>query len=66
VSGRLTVRGSTRPFSFGASASVHGDGEVWLDAEAPIDRSDFGLTWNQLRMSSMHSTIIVHAVFTKD
>jgi hypothetical protein len=26
---------------------------------------DFGLTWNQLGMSSMDNTITVHAVFTR-
>jgi polyisoprenoid-binding protein YceI len=65
VSGRLTVRDQTRPLSFTVTPVVHGDGEVWLDAEVPVDRSDFGLTWNQLGMSSMHNTIAVHGVFTR-
>ena len=30
-----------------------------------MDRSDFGLTWNRMGMTSMLNTIIVHAVFTK-
>src|SRR5271170_3784571 len=29
VAGALTVRGRTRPLSFDAAASVHGDGEIW-------------------------------------
>ena len=29
------------------------------------NRSDFGLAWNQMGMSSMHNTITMHAVFTK-
>src|SRR5712691_8255825 len=61
----LTVRDRTRPVSFDARASVV-DGEVWLDAELQVDRSDFGLTWNQMGMASMHNTITVHAVFTKN
>ena len=35
VTGSLTIRGRTRPLSFDATASVPGDGEVWLDAEVP-------------------------------
>jgi polyisoprenoid-binding protein YceI len=65
VAGALTVRGRTRPLSFDAAASVHGDGEIWIDAEVVINRADFGLTWNQLGMVSMNSTLTVHAVFTR-
>jgi polyisoprenoid-binding protein YceI len=65
VTGTLTVRGRTRPVSFGAAASVHGDGEIWLDAEVVINRADFGLTWNQIGMASMHSTLTIHAAFTR-
>jgi len=65
VTGALTVRDRTRPVSLDAKASVV-DGEVWLDAEIQVDRSDFGLTWNQMGMASMHNTITVHAVFTKN
>jgi polyisoprenoid-binding protein YceI len=65
VSGRLTVRDQTRPLSFPVTPAVHGDGEVWLDAEVPVDRTDYGLNWNQLGMSSTHNKITVHAVFTR-
>jgi polyisoprenoid-binding protein YceI len=65
VTGALTVRDRTRPLSFDAAASVHGDGEIWLDAEVRINRADFGLTWNQMGMASMNNTITVHAVFTR-
>jgi polyisoprenoid-binding protein YceI len=65
VTGSLTVRGRTRPMSFDAAASVPGDGEVWLDAEVRVNRADFGITWNQLGMVSMTSTLTVHAVFTR-
>src|SRR6266567_933419 len=47
VAAALTIRDRTRPVSFDARASVV-EGEVWLDAEVQVDRSDFGLTWNQL------------------
>ncbi len=65
VSGSLAVRDRTRPVTFDAQVSVISDGEVSLDAEIQVDRSDFGLTWNQMGMASMHNTIIVHAVFTR-
>jgi polyisoprenoid-binding protein YceI len=64
VSGALTVRDRTRPVSF--AARVSGDeAEVVLDGETEVNRADFGLTWNQLGMTSMNNTITVHAVFTR-
>ena len=65
VTGALTVRGRTRPLSFEAAASVQGDVEIWLDAEVPINRADFGLTWNLMGMISMTNTLTIHAVFTR-
>jgi polyisoprenoid-binding protein YceI len=65
VTGALTVRGRTRPLSFDAAASAHGDGEIWLDAEVHVNRADFGLTWNQLGLVSMHNTLTIHGVFTR-
>jgi polyisoprenoid-binding protein YceI len=64
VTGALTVRDRTHPLTFDATVAVDGD-EVQFDAEIQVDRSDFGLTWNQLGMASMHNTIAVHAVFTR-
>ena len=65
VTGALTIRGRTRPLSFDATASVPGDGEVWLDAGVRVNRADFGITWNVLGMVSQTSTLIIHAVFTR-
>jgi polyisoprenoid-binding protein YceI len=64
VTGTLSIRDRTRPLTFDGSATVHGDGEVWLDATMEINRGDFGLTWNLMGSMSMNSTITVHAVFT--
>jgi polyisoprenoid-binding protein YceI len=64
VAGGLTVRGTTRPVSFGAVVSGD-DSAVTLDAEVPVDRADYGLTFNQLGMMSMKSSITIHAVFTR-
>ena len=64
VSGALTVRDRSRPVSF--AARVSGDeAQVVLDGETEVNRADFGLTWNQLGMTSMNNTITVHAVFTR-
>jgi len=65
LTGGLTVRDRTRPLSFDAAASIKGDGEVRLDAEVPINRADFGLTWNLLGMASTHNILTVHATFTR-
>ena len=64
VTGRLTVRGRTRPASFDAKVST-AEGEVWLDGELRVNRADFGLTWNRMGIASMDNTIVVHAVFTR-
>jgi polyisoprenoid-binding protein YceI len=65
VAGTLTVRDRTRPVSFAARVSGFDGAQVELDGEIQVNRSDFGLTWNQLGMTSMNNTITVHAVFTK-
>jgi polyisoprenoid-binding protein YceI len=64
VTGSLTVRGRTRPLSFDARVSAVDD-EIWLDAEVPVNRAHFGLTYSPMRMASLHNTIVVHAVFTR-
>src|ERR1700759_5369646 len=56
VTGSLTVRGRTRPLSFDAAVTA-GPGEVRLDAEVPVNRADFGLTYSPLRMASLDNTI---------
>jgi polyisoprenoid-binding protein YceI len=64
VAGSLTIRGTTRPAAFDAQvASV--DGEVWLDGDLQVDRTDFGMVWNMIGIASVHNTITVHAVFTR-
>ncbi len=66
VSGTLTVRETSHPISFPATVALAGDGQVTLDAAVQVDRSEFGLTWNQLGASSMKNTVTIHAVFTKN
>ena len=65
VSGSLTVRDLTKPLTFEATVSAVSDSEMSLDAEVPVNRADFGLTWNQMGMAGMHNTITAHTVFTR-
>jgi polyisoprenoid-binding protein YceI len=64
VTGTLTIRDQARPLSFDARVAT-AEGEVWLDAEIPVNRADFGMTWNMMGMAAMKSTIAIHAVFTR-
>jgi polyisoprenoid-binding protein YceI len=65
VTGRLTVRDRTLPVSFDAKVRDVSDAEVTLDAEVPVDRTDFGMTWNMMGIAPVKNTIVVHAVFTR-
>jgi polyisoprenoid-binding protein YceI len=64
VAGTLAVRGQSRPLTFPAAIVLDG-GTASLNATVQVDRSDFGITWNQLGMASMDNEITIHAVFTK-
>ena len=65
VTGTLTVRGRTRPLSMDVAVTVRGDSEVCLDAEVIVNRADFGVTWNRMRMVAMNNTVTIHATFTR-
>jgi polyisoprenoid-binding protein YceI len=64
-SGALTVRDQTRPVTVSGKVSAPGADEIRLDAELPVNRGDYGMSFNQLNMMSMDNTITIHAVFTK-
>jgi polyisoprenoid-binding protein YceI len=64
VTGTLQVRDRTLPLTLPVAVSLSGDEAVQLDAEVGIDRSDFGLTWNQMG-TSMKNTLTIRAVFTR-
>ena len=65
VIGSLRVRDTTRPITVPIRVSAFVGKLVQLDAEVMVDRSAFGLTWNQLGMASLKNVIIVRAVFTR-
>ena len=64
VTGSLTIRDTTRPVSFDAQVEASG-AEAILDAEVPVNRADYGLTWNKLGIAPMQNTIVIHAVFVR-
>jgi polyisoprenoid-binding protein YceI len=65
VSGTLTVRDQTRPVTVNGTVSAHGQDEISLDAELPVNRGHHGISFNQLGMMSLDNIIVIHAVFTK-
>jgi polyisoprenoid-binding protein YceI len=65
VSGTLTVRDQTRPVTVNGTVSAHGQDEISLDAELPVNRGEFGLSFNQLGMMSLDNIIAIHAVFAR-
>ena len=64
-SGTLTVRDQTRPVTVSGKVSAPGADEITLDAEVPVNRGDYGMSFNQLNMMSMDNIITIHAVFTR-
>jgi polyisoprenoid-binding protein YceI len=64
-SGTLTVRDQTRPVTINGKVSAQGADQITLDAELPINRGDYGMSFNRLNMMSLHNLITIHAVFTK-
>ena len=64
-SGTLTVRDQTRPITVSGKASAQGTDQITLDTELPVNRSDYGMSFNQLGMMSMHNIITLHAVFAR-
>jgi polyisoprenoid-binding protein YceI len=64
-SGTLTVRDQTRPVTISGKVSAPGTDQLALDAEVPVNRRDYGMSFNQLNMMSTDNIITIHAVFTR-
>jgi polyisoprenoid-binding protein YceI len=64
-SGTLTVRDQTRPVTVSGKVSAPGADEITLDAEVPVNRADYGMSFNKLNAMSLHNIIAIHAVFTR-
>jgi polyisoprenoid-binding protein YceI len=65
AAGTLTVRDQTRPVTVSGAVSANGADEISLDAELPVNRGQYGMSFNQLGMMSLDNIITIHAVFTK-
>jgi polyisoprenoid-binding protein YceI len=65
ISGTLQVRDQTRSLTFPVTVTESSPDAVVVDAQVHIDRSDFGLTWSQLRMASMKNVLTIHAVLKR-
>ena len=64
--GTLEVAGRKRPLEVPVSVTASAEDTLELDAAINVDRSDFGLTWNQVGMVSMRNTITIHTLFTRN
>ena len=64
VEGTLTVIGNSRRLTVPATVTA-ADGTVTLDATVPVNRKDFGMSFNQLGMMGSDNTLTIHAVFTR-
>lgn len=63
--GSFEVAGLTRPVFFTATVQEANELAVVLTAELVVDRSEFGMTWSPMRMSSMKAVGTVKARFTR-
>jgi polyisoprenoid-binding protein YceI len=65
VSGDLEVAGQSRPLSLTAKVSEASADSATLTADLDVDRSDFGMTWNQMGMIKGPATVSIKARFTR-
>ena len=64
LTGALEIRDQTRPLSFPVTISAPAQGQIQLDAELVIDRSDFGMNWKQMGARTVN-TLTIRALFTR-
>jgi polyisoprenoid-binding protein YceI len=65
VTGELTVVGVSRALSFTAEATEISADAVTLSAELPVDRQEFGMTWNQANMMKPLTLVTLTARFVR-
>lgn len=65
VTGELTAAGVSRPLSVTATVTQASPGSVTFTAEAEVDRTSFGMTWNKLGMVKGLAHVSVVAQFTR-
>ncbi|HTZ91199.1 MAG TPA: YceI family protein [Streptosporangiaceae bacterium] len=64
TTGTLTAAGQSRPLTVTARITQATDQAITLTAEADIDRTDFGMRWNQLGMitGKAHASVVARFV----
>jgi polyisoprenoid-binding protein YceI len=65
VSGDLEAAGTSRPLSLTAKVSEASADSATLTASVDVDRTEYGMTWNQLGMVKGPATVSVTARFTR-
>jgi polyisoprenoid-binding protein YceI len=65
VEGRLTVRERTIRLEFPAVVADLGSGQMGIDAELHVDRSELGLSYRGKGATKMNNALIIHAVFAR-
>ncbi|HEY1829926.1 MAG TPA: YceI family protein [Acidimicrobiales bacterium] len=71
LDGELEVAGQRRPLALVADVADGADGAdggtdlVTLSATIPIERADYGLTWNKMGAMRGPTTMTIRAVFTR-
>jgi polyisoprenoid-binding protein YceI len=65
TTGTLTVTGQTRPLTVIARITEATDQAITITAEAEIDRTNFGMSWNQLGMMKGNAHVSVVARFVR-
>jgi len=66
VTGELQVRGAKGPIAFDTEVIALGDSSVRLRGDLVVDRTAFGLTWNQLGMITRRVTARVVLDFVRE
>ena len=64
VQGDLTAAGHTLVLDVEARVSASGE-RIVVEAEVPVDRRAFGMTWSPLGMAAATAVLVVHAEFTR-
>jgi polyisoprenoid-binding protein YceI len=65
VEGRLTVRERTIRLEFPAVVTDLGSGQMGIDTELNVDRSELGLSYRGKGATKMNNALIIHAVFAR-
>jgi polyisoprenoid-binding protein YceI len=65
IEGRLTIRGVTKSQPITAKVAAVEAGAVTLTTQFAVDRTVFGITWNQLGSIRGHATVTATLRFTR-